>query len=165
MTTELFNVNARRQVLHALQTWGESNGITVKERTVRAPLLDTEDEAVILRHGAYRRRKTRGGQYRAAFVFEFHCMSLRGDLRDDKKTDRAALLASMIEKEFQYKDLSVYDHAGGQGGTLLGILQFGHASWRNADQRATIHGDSVEYSMETPKTEHTIVSYTAFLNC
>lgn len=164
MSTELIAVNARRQVHKLLTDWGETNGITTKVRTIRAPLEDDEDEAVVLRYGAYFRRKTRAGQYRAAFVFEFHCMSKRGDLRSDRKADRAAVLAAMIEAEFQEKDIDLLDYAGSSPDTRLGSLQFNLASWRNADQRATIHGDSVDYTMETPKVEHIVVSYTATIN-
>ena len=162
--TGLQAVNIRRSILVALQAWGTTNGVIVKVRSVRAPLDDDEDEAVILRYGVYRRRPTRVGQYKSVQVVEFHCLSKRGDLRTDQLTDRTEVLASMIEAEFQYKDLNVVDHVGSDPDTSLGVLQFLRGSWRNADSRGTIHGENVDYTLETPKVEHTVVSYTATLN-
>ncbi len=166
MSIDMVTPNVRRGVLHALQVWGEAQtpAIRVQERSVRGPLSDTEDEIVILRHSAMRRRKTRGGQYRGVFVFEFHAVSKRGDLRTDKKTDRVHVLAGLLEREFQEKDLDIYNWVEGAPDTRLGSLQFDDASWRNGDQRATIFGDSVDYTMETPKVEHIVVTYIAHLN-
>lgn len=98
------------------------------------------------------------------FAFEFHCLSKRGDIRADGKADRATVLASLIEEEFLNKDLTVYDVVGGNLTEVVGVLQFRFGSSRVGDQRATIFGDSVDYSTETPKTEHWVVTVFANLN-
>ena len=166
MSVDMVTPNVRRKVLDTLQTWGAAQdpAIRVQERSVRGPLRDDEDEVVILRHSAMKRRKTRAGQYRGVFVFEFHVVSKRGDLRSDRKTDRPSVIAALLEREFQEKDISIFNWVEGQPAAPLGTLQFDDASWRNGDQRATIFGASVDYTMETPKVEHIVLTYIAFLN-
>jgi len=156
-----------RHVRKALQDWGEANDVSVGFRNLRDPLdLELEDEKVLMRVMAQRSPIRRKGQSRHLFVFEFHCISKRGDLRSDGRTDRAEVLGSMLEQEFMEKDIAVYDVTALQGGAgvPLGSLQFLSSSWRNGDQRGTIYGDSVDYTLETPKVEHWVVQMTASLN-
>lgn len=155
--------NIRRQILAAARAWGVANSVPVKIRSIRDPLGLDEDEAVILRWGIYRRRKTRSGQYRGLQIVEFHCVSKRGDLRVDRKADRADVLAALIEDEFHEKQIDLLDYIGQTPG-VLGSLQFGTGSWRNGDQRATVFRDGVDYTLETPKIEHVVVSYSATMN-
>jgi hypothetical protein len=158
--------NALRYVAQALKDWGTAQGVAVGYRSLRDPLgLESdEDEKVILRPSAQRSPETRNGQSRHLFAIEFHCMSLRGDLRTDELADRAIVLASAIETEFAFKDIDIYDVVAGDATSKLGSLQFLEARWRNGDQRGTIIGDSVDYTLETPKVEHWVVTFTAALN-
>lgn len=153
--------NCIRYTQNALKEWGEANSIPVGFKLIRDP-LSTDDEKVIFRVSAGRRKHAPRGQRRHLFMFEFHCLSKRGDLRLDGYADRANILASMIEEEFINKDLTVFDAVGGTQ-AKVGVLQFHSATLRIGDQRATIFGDSVDYSAETPKTEHWVVTVMASL--
>ena len=153
-----------RYITKAFQDWGTAQGVTTALKMVRDPLDLAEDEQVMLRYAAGRGKESRGGQGRLALTVEFHCMSKRGDLRDDGQVDRATVLASMIEAEFLQKDIDVYDIVNGNADTKIGSLQFLSSTWRNGDQRGTIYADGVDYSLETPKTEHWVVTMTATLN-
>ena len=160
-------VNAIRYTRKALQDWGTAEGVPVGFKAVRDPItLETEDEKVTLRVSANRSAEQRNGQRRTLIVFEFHCLSKRGDLRDDGRMDRAEVLGSMIEQEFLHKDIDIYDVAAldGGAGVKIGSLQFLECRWRNGDTRGTIYQDGVDYTLEQPKTEHWVVSMTAALN-
>ncbi len=158
--------NALRYTKQALIDWGDTNSVPVGFRSLRSPLLLSEDEVekVIMRVAAQRTFTTRAGQERHLFQIEFHCLSMRGDLRADGKADQALILASQIETEFRTKDIDIFDVVGASPSTSLGSLQFLEARWRNGDQRGTIIQDSVDYTLETPKVEHWVVSFTAALN-
>ena len=162
--TDLVLANCRAHVLKELQDWGEANNVAIGSRSVRAPLEEHENERVTLRYGIHVRKQTRSTQGRWIYVLEFHCLSLRGDLRTDHLHDRAGVLASMILEEFQDKDLEVYNTLGGAPSTRVGTLHFHKATLRNGDARGTVHGADVDYTLETPKTEHVVVTYTATLN-
>lgn len=160
-------INAIRYARKALADWGTANGVATAFKVVRDPItLETEDEKVILRVAAARGQEQRRGQQRRMIAFEFHCMSKRGDLRDDGRMDRAEVLGSMIEQEFLHKDIDIYDVAALEGGASvkIGSLQFLESRWRNGDTRGTIYQDGVDYTLEQPKTEHWVVSMTAALN-
>ena len=160
-------INAIRYARLALQNWGTTEGISVGFKNLRDPLtLESEDEKVILRVATNRSAEERNGQRRIMLVFEFHCLAKRGDLRDDGRTDRAEVLASMIEKEFLHKDIDVYDAAALESTdrVKIGSLQFLESRWRNGDTRGTIYQDGVDYTLEQPKNEHWVVSMTAALN-
>lgn len=156
--------NCIRYAQKTLADWGEANSIPVGFKSIRDPLGPNEDEKVILRMSATRRPHRRRDQRRHQFIFQFHCLSKRGDLRIDACADRATILASMIEEEFLNKDVTVFDAVGGNLSTVLGVLQFRSASSQTGDQRATIFADSVDYTAETPKTEHWVVTVYASLN-
>ena len=162
--------NCVRYAQKALSDWGVATGIPVGFRIIRGPLENDEpggtshDEKVIFRTSALHRPQRRRGQRRHLFAFEFHCMSKRGDLRLDEKADRANILASLIEEEFLNKDVTVFDAIGGNLSTVVGVLQFRKSSSRAGDQRGTIFGDGVDYTTETPKTEHWVVTVIASLN-
>ena len=164
------SANCIRYAQKALADWGTAQGIPVGFRAIRDPLNVAQDdgtqhdEKVIFRVSAHHRPQSRTGQRRHSFAFEFHCLSKRGDLRLDGQADRANILASLIEEEFLNKDVTVYDAVGGNLSTALGVLHFRRGSSRIGDQRGTIFGDSVDYSTETPKTEHWVVTVTASLN-
>lgn len=162
--------NCIRYAQKALTDWGVAQSIPVGFKVIRDP-LENEDpnglphnEKVIFRMSATHRPQRRDGQRRHLFAFEFHCLSKRGDLRLDEKADRANILASLIEEEFIGKDVEVYDVVGGNLTTVVGSLQFHRGSSRMGDQRATIFADGVDYTMETPKTEHWVVTVYASLN-
>ncbi len=160
------NASVFRYTRLALQNWGAANGVAIAFKNIRDPLLleADEDEQVMMRITTVRGAETRGTQRRGMMVVEFHCMSKRGDLREDGLADRAEVLAGMVEMEFLHKDIDIFDVTGTEGAARLGSLQFLSSSWRNGDQRGTIYADGVDYSLETPKTEHWVVSMTAALN-
>lgn len=160
-------INAIRYTRQALKDWGTAQGVEVGFKALRDPLtLADDDEKVILRVAANRSVETRNGQKRTLLVFEFHCMSKRGELRDDGRFDRAEVLGSMIEEEFLHKDIDIYDVAAlnGGAGVKIGSLQFLESRWRNGASRGTIYQDGVDYTLEQPKNEHWVVSMTAALN-
>jgi hypothetical protein len=162
------NASVFRYTRLAIQEWGAANGIQIAFKNIRDPLLLTadEDEQVMMRIASARGSESRGSQRRGAMVVEFHCLSHRGDLREDGQADRAEVLASMVEREFLHKDIDIFDVTGTEGGASvrIGSLQFLSSTWRNGDQRGTIYADGVDYSLETPKTEHWVVTMIATLN-
>lgn len=141
-----------------------SVGVPIKDSNLRDPLVTaSEDECLQFRWSSIRKPKMRTGQYMAVCGFEVHCWTKRGDLRQDKATDRHVVLACEIDNAFQELDLPVYDYVGGHRDTLLGSFQVDESDWHFRDKRNTIFGQDVDYSQETPTTLQAVVVVSGLL--
>lgn len=159
-----FNANIEANILRylekAVQALGaaQSPAVPVKASDLRDPLKEaTEDECLQFRFDSLRRPKQRTGDYMAVVGYEVHCWSKRGELRADKKTDRHVILAGLVDNYFQELDLPIYDAVGGNTNTFLGNLQTHESTWHSRDKRNTVFGSAVDYSLETPTTNQTVV--------
>lgn len=139
-------------------------GVAIMDSNVRDPFDQANvDEAIQFQFQTVRRPKMRTGQYMAVFGFEIHCWTKRGDLRQDKATDRHLMLAAEFDNAFQELDLPVYDYVGGNSTTLLGAMQVDSSTWHVRDKRNTIFGPDVDYSQETPTTLQAVVVVSGLL--
>lgn len=158
-----FNTNLEANVIRCLKADVAAlcvalGNVSFKSGDIRDPLKQAEeDECIQFRADAIRRPMSRTGDYRGVFGYEIHCWSKRGDLRNDDKTDRHILLACAVDAHFQELDLPIYDVVGGHSTTFLGNLQTHECDWHFRDKRNTVFGASVDYSLETPTTNQTVV--------
>lgn len=157
-----FNTYAEANIIRCLKarvaTLATTLGTGMKSGDIRDPLKQsTEDDCLQFRFDALRKPIMRAGQYQAVIGYEVHCWSKRGDLRNDKKTDVHILLACQVDADLQELDLPIYDVVGGNGTTFLGNLQTHESTWHFRDKRNTVFGSDVDYSLETPTTNQTVV--------
>jgi hypothetical protein len=155
--------NIRRYAFKTLQDaaalWTPT--VKVKDSDVRNPFNPaTEDEAVIFRFVTVRNPPERQNVYAGVVGFEVHCMTKRGDLRQDGRYDRHMVLAGNVRKAFR-TDIQVYDAVDGNGSLFLGVLQGIRTTTNLRDKRNTIYGSEVDYSVETPNVLQAVVVVTA----
>lgn len=154
--------NMRRYALKAITDaaalWTPT--VPVRDADVRAPFNPAEeDEALIFRWVTVRRPNSRVNTWSGLVGFEIHCMTKRGDLRQDKKTDRHIIMASNVETLYR-ADLQVYDAVNGNTNLLLGALQGLRTETHLRDKRNTVFGAAVDYSVETPNVMQAVVAVT-----
>ena len=158
-----FNTNIEANILRCLkdevaQLCVTLGNVPFKTGDTRDPLKEEdEDECIQFRLDTIRRLKQRTGDYYSVVGYEIHCWSKRGDLRTDEKTDRHILLACAVDAHFHELDLPIYDVVGGNSKTFLGNLQANESTWHFRDKRNTVFGSAVDYSLETPTTNQTVV--------
>lgn len=153
--------NISRYILDRLQsaaaTW--TPAVAVKTADVRMPFSPaTEDEAVIFRFVTVRRPPERATVWSGIVGFEVHCMTKRGDLREDKKFDRHTILAGLVQKALR-TDIQIYDAVGGTK-AFIGVLEGIRSDMHIRDKRNTTFGAEVDYSVETPNTLQAVVTVT-----
>lgn len=163
MSYNAVEANIRRYLLKTLQTAAASwtPAVPVKDSDIRNPFNpSTEDEAAIFRFVTVRRPPERANVWSGIVGYEVHCMTKRGDLRQDQKTDRHMVIAGAVQAAFR-GDITIYDAVGGNTNTMLGVLGGIRSELHLRDKRNTVFGADVDYSVETPNTLQAVVVMTA----
>lgn len=154
--------NIRRYLLKTLVVAGASwvPPVPVRDADVRAPFNPSiEDEAMVFRFVTVRRANSRANVWSGIVGFEVHCMTKRGDLRVDKKTDRHIIMASQVEDLYR-ADIQIFDALNGDTNRFLGALQGLRTETHLRDKRNTVFGAAVDYSVETPNVMQAVVAVT-----
>lgn len=159
--------NISRALLKKVQDLGAamSPPVVVKDSNLRDPLEQaTEDECIQFKFQLGKSPQHRKGQIEMYVGYEVHCWSKRAEERNDKKTDRHMVIASLVEDALQELDLEVKDYAASSSHPIIGCLQTLSTTLHYRDKSNRIFGSSVDYSVELPQSMQAVVAVSALLN-
>ena len=160
--------NISRALLKKVQDLGAAMTppVVVKDSNLRDPLVqDSEDECIQFKFSMAKAPQRRRGQTEIVVGYEVHCWSKRAEERNDKKTDRHMVIASLIEDVLQDLDLEIRDYVSGNTAKpIVGTLNTLTTSLHYRDKSNRIFGSSVDYSVELPQSMQAVLVVTALLN-
>ena len=158
--------NISRALLNKIQTYGASLTpvVLVKDSNLRDPLdQSVEDECIQFKFQLAKQGQRRTGTIEMIVGYEIHCWSKRAEERNDRKTDRHMVIASMVEDMIQDLDLEVKDYVGTTPAVTIGCLQTLGTTLHYRDKSNRIFGSSVDYSVELPQSMQAVVAVSALL--
>lgn len=159
--------NISRGLLKMVQTFGAglSPAVLVKDSNLRDPMkLATEDECLQFKFSIAKQPQRRRGMISMVVGYEVHAWSKRAEERNDRKTDRHMVIASLIEDYIQDLDLEIKDYVGATPPATIGCLQTIDTTLHYRDKSNRIFGSSVDYSVELPTAMQAVVVVSALLN-